>query len=113
MGRDWRCTRCGKLLGLMEGDRLRTTVLRLNERGPPGNRVELKRWPTSYGDCIRTMGRKEGPCDRKPLGRLWGEGWLCGPTPPITWGGGATGGRRRVPREVVRCPPLLLDQAEL
>ena len=31
MDREWRCTRCGKLLGLMEGDRLHIRFARGHE----------------------------------------------------------------------------------
>ena len=59
MDREWRCTRCGKLLGLMEGDRLHIRFARGHEY--------LVGFPvTSICRCCRTLNERAGPCEPCP-----------------------------------------------
>jgi len=58
------------------------------------NRVELIRWPTGYGDCIRTRGPRKGHCWRTPGGGRQGAAGGRG----AIGAAGASGGSVESPR---------------
>jgi hypothetical protein len=56
------------------------------------------RWPTSYGDCIRTLGLREGPCGHKLQGHQRGPGVGRGPGEAVRASGGPAETRGRMAR---------------
>lgn len=56
MGREWRCTQCGKLLGVFEGERLHIRFARGHEY--------LVGLPTTGAcRCCRTLNELRFPCN--------------------------------------------------
>jgi len=50
--------------------------------------ADADRWPTSYGECIRTLGLREGLCDHKLQGHQRGAGVDRGPGEAVRASGG-------------------------